>query len=111
MSRWTSINYSENRSSLPKVSCCYCFYIENNLVYIGSSVDLRNRFSGHAFRYGYEKNFITPWGEFSEKTKFKIKYKPSVRYGDWLMIEARLIKKLRPIFNKKLKGRTDKRFI
>jgi excinuclease UvrABC nuclease subunit len=94
--------------SLPRVSCCYVIYLDGRLKYIGSTNDLRNRFSGHAFRYGYGRNIHTPWGDFSDDIKFIIKYKPSKKYGDWLMIEARLIRKLRPEYNKKLKRRAKK---
>ena len=94
--------------SLPRVSCCYVIYLDGQLKYIGSTNDLRNRFSGHAFRYGYGRNIHTPWGTFPDDIKFIIKYKPSKKYGDWLMIEARLIRKLRPEYNKKLKGRAKK---
>ena len=74
---WKSVDYLKDRLKLPVISCCYVIYIEDNLVYIGSTNNLRNRFSGHAFRYGYAKEFITPWGEFPDDIKFIIKYKPS----------------------------------
>jgi len=104
---WISIDFLKNKQSLPKVSCCYVIYLDGRLVYIGSTNDLRNRFCGHAFRYGYGKELFTPWGEFPDSVKFIIKYKPSTRYGDWAMIEMRLIRKLQPIFNSKLKGRKN----
>lgn len=99
------LNYLTNRLKLPVVACCYCIYINDDLVYIGSTNDLRNRFSGHSFRHGYAKNYHTPWCDYNLPIKIMIKYKPSLKYGDWLMIEARLIRKIRPVFNKKLKGR------
>jgi len=105
--RWVSINYLENKSNLPRLACCYVIFFNDEMKYIGSTNDLRNRFSGHSFRYGYWNNIHTPWGEFPATTKFVIKYKPSKKYGDWLMIEARLIKRLQPQFNTKLKGRKN----
>ena len=102
---WHSINYLENMRELPIVPCCYAIYLNGSLKYIGSTNNLRNRFSGHAFRYSYGKSFITPWGDFPLPLNFSIKYRPSKKYGDWLMIEARLIKRLQPVFNLKLKGR------
>jgi excinuclease UvrABC nuclease subunit len=102
---WVEFDYLANMRGLPSVACCYAVYFDEELVYVGSTNDLRNRFSGHAFRHGYGKNIHTPWGEFPNTLKFNIKYKPSVKYGDWLMREARLIRRLQPRFNKKLKGR------
>ena len=48
---------------LPAVACVYAVYFDDSLVYLGSSVDVRNRFSEHKFRHGYGKNIITPWGD------------------------------------------------
>lgn len=102
---WLCIDYLDNRLSLPPTACCYAIYLNGSLMYIGSTNNLRNRFCGHQFRYSYGKSFITPWGDFPIPLDFKIKYRPSKRYGDWLMVEARLIRRLQPEFNKKLKGR------
>jgi hypothetical protein len=104
-SRWLSINYFDGRKNLPTVACCYVIYFDGELRYIGSTGNLRNRFCGHAFRYSYGKSFITPWGEFDLPINITIKLRPSRRYGDWLMVEARLIRRLQPVFNSKLKGR------
>ncbi len=90
---------------MPCVACCYAVYFDGALKYIGSTNNLRNRFSGHAFRYSYGQSFITPWGEFPTPLDICIKFKPSRVYGDWLMLEARLIRRLQPMFNTKLKGR------
>ena len=102
---WLEFDYMEARRGLPKVACCYAVYLNGQLCYIGSTNDLRNRFSGHAFRHSYGNTFITPWGEFRLPLDFALKYRPSTKYGDWLMREARLIRRLQPVFNKKLKGR------
>ncbi len=105
-SRWRSIDFVKTwKIGLPVVACCYALYFDGRLKYVGSTNNLRNRFSGHAFRHGYAKNIITPWGDFAITTKITLKFKPSKRYGDWLMHECRLIKRLQPEFNKKLKGR------
>lgn len=104
-STWRSIDYMDAPRSLPSVACCYVIYFNGEMRYVGSTGNLRNRFSGHAFRYGYGKTFITPWGEMPMPFDMRIKFKPSRRYGDWLMIEARLIRRLQPMLNSKLKGR------
>lgn len=102
---WLSIDYMKSRLDLPTVPCCYAIYFNGALKYIGSTNNLRNRFSGHAFRHSYGKSFLTPWAEFELPLSMLIKFKPSRRYGDWLMLEARLIRRLQPPFNVKLKGR------
>jgi excinuclease UvrABC nuclease subunit len=99
---WIEIDLMD-KSKIPIVSCCYAIYFDGEMVYIGSTNNLRNRFSGHAFRYGYGKNIITPFQEVPYDTKITIKYKPIKKYGYWLMLEARLIRRLQPLFNKKLK--------
>lgn len=105
--QWKSIDFLKNRRDIPSVACCYAIYFDGALKYIGSTGDLRNRFSGHAIRYGFAKNIITPWGDFPDTVSFVVKYKASRRYGDWLMLEARLIRRIKPDFNKKLKGRAS----
>lgn len=102
---WVSINLMNERTKLPSIPCCYALFFNGKLKYIGSSNNLRNRFSGHSIRYGYSKNIITPWGDFPDKTKIILKYKQTKKYGYWLMLEARLIMRLQPLFNSKLKGR------
>lgn len=104
---WTSINLLENMQKLPTVACCYVIYFDGALRYIGSTNNLRNRFSGHGIRYGYGRNLHTPWGDFPDDINITLKYKVSIKYGDWLMIECRLIKRVQPTFNKKLKGRKN----
>lgn len=96
-------NLLQNKRFLPKVSCAYVIYFNDKLVYIGSTRDLRTRYSGKELRRGYAKNIHTRWGSFPDDTKITLKYKPVERYGFWLALEARLIRKLQPIFNKKLK--------
>ncbi len=78
----------------------YAVYFDGRLVYVGSTNSLSNRFSGHAFRYGYGKTIITPWCEVPEDARIDIKAKPSRRLGDWAMWEIRLIARLRPEFNR-----------
>lgn len=77
------------------------------VLYVGQSTNLRARFRQHAlsvpqmpakFRHlPYPAGFTsTPWGVFEN---VRVKYRPSVRYGDWAMVELRLIRRLRPRFN------------
>lgn len=90
---------------LPVVACTYAVYFDDGLVYVGSSVDVRNRFSEHKIRHGYGKNIITPWGDVPNWTRITLKIKRSRRRGDWAMWEIRLIHRLRPLFNRQHKGR------
>lgn len=103
--KWISIDFLEAKEKLPTIPCCYVLYFNGAMKYIGSTNNLRNRFSGHSIRYGYWNEIITPWGDFDIPVTITMKYKESRRYGDWLMTEARLIRRLQPQFNSKLKGR------
>lgn len=98
-SKWKEFTLFPGRSRLPDKACVYAVYFDGILKYVGQSNSLSNRFSGHAFRYGYAKNIITPWGEFPSGTRIEVKAKFSERLGDWAMWEIRLIARLHPIFN------------
>jgi hypothetical protein len=73
---------------------CYAVYIDGGLVYIGSTVNLRCRLAGHKIQISrYSSWIITPWGD--GRTVF-VKYRPSRSYGDWAMVELRLLRRLKP---------------
>lgn len=99
---WISIDYLSSKKIIPKISCCYSIYLNQKLVYIGSTYDLRERIFAHSLKPGYAKDINTPWGLYPCES-LVIKYRPSKKHGDWLMFEARLIRKIKPIFNSKLK--------
>lgn len=73
----------------------YVVYINGILSYVGQSNTPRIRFYQHGINH-FDK-FETPWGEFDE-LYIKIKYPSS--YGKEAMIEKRLLKKLKPRFNR-----------
>jgi excinuclease UvrABC nuclease subunit len=100
MSKWFKFGLFPNKCVLPNKPCVYAVYFDGDLVYVGQSSSLSNRFSGHAFRYGYAKNIVTPWQTIDDKVKIDIKAKFSERLGDWAMWEIRLIRRLKPIFNR-----------
>ena len=75
---------------------CYVLYIDGQLSYVGQSNTPAFRFRQHQIR-NFDNMFQTPWGEF-EDLYCKIYY-PS-RYGYESMLEKRLIKKIKPRFNK-----------
>lgn len=103
---WTKVNLMEDKTKLPITPAVYAIYFDDDLVYIGSSNNIRNRFSGHAFRYGYAKNIVTPWQELPISVVITMKYRTVKKIGEWAMREIRLITRLRPFFNFHHKGRT-----
>jgi len=90
---------------MPAFPACYAVYWNGRLVYVGQTVDLRNRFHAHKFRYGYRKNIITPWCDGDSFDSFVVKAKFCGKFGFWAMLEVRLIARLKPQFNVHHKGR------
>ncbi len=82
----------------PKLPACYAIYMDDRLRYIGSTDRFRVRMQSHLKVTGYSGWSTTPWGQFKS---VKVKAKFPSRYGDWLTLEARLLRRLRPEFNKK----------
>lgn len=99
MSKWTKYGLYPTRDKFPNKPCVYAVYFDDELVYVGQSNSLSNRFSGYAFRYGYGKNIHTPWEDVSSSVRIDVKAKFSEKLGDWAMWEIRLIRRLKPIFN------------
>ena len=99
MSKWVGYSLVPKHSHLPNKPCVYALYFDGVLSYVGQTNGLSNRFSGHAIRYGYGQELITPWGDFPKTTKITVKAKFSERYGDWAMWEIRLIHRLKPVLN------------
>lgn len=99
MSAWRKVRFKDI-DSLPKRPGVYAVYIDRRLVYVGQSSNVRSRIlGGHAFNYSrYSNSIQTPWGATSRDVFFKVR--GSQAYGDWLAIEARLIRKLKPSFNR-----------
>jgi hypothetical protein len=98
--QWSSHDFQSN-TSVPmawQAPGCYAIFLDGELVYIGQSERVR----GRLWKYQMHLNIfadargpgiVTPWGSAFVVT---IKFKRSRRYGDWLMREARLIRKLQP---------------
>lgn len=103
---WIKVNLMEDKNKLSTSPAVYAIYFDGDLVYIGSSNNIRNRFSGHAFRYGYGRNIYTPWQDLPDSVVISMKYRMTKKLGEWAMREIRLISKLRPFFNFHHKGRT-----
>ncbi|MCA3064722.1 GIY-YIG nuclease family protein [Aquidulcibacter sp.] len=81
---------------LPTCAGVYVVYFDDELVYVGSSNNVRKRLHEHKFKYGYANNFRSSWGVATESTRVFVKVKPSSRVGQWAMDEIRLINRLRP---------------
>jgi excinuclease UvrABC nuclease subunit len=96
--RWISFN-DDQQQDIPGVPGCYVIYLDGALTYIGQSCNVRDRIRSHGIRgFRYSAWIKTPWGN---ARNVRIKVRPSSRYGDWAMIELRLIKRLRPAGNRR----------
>jgi excinuclease UvrABC nuclease subunit len=92
---WTQVPPG-GATSRPRLPGCYAVYVAGELVYIGSCLDFRKRLTQHKFRCSYSGGVFTPWGVFEGVV---IKIRTFRRFGEWLMVEARLIRRLHPRFN------------
>lgn len=89
--------------AFPALPCCYVIYLDGRLSYVGSTENFNKRMKSHmgVKRANWELGCFTKF----EKDPFfnvLIKAKFSIRKGDWLMREKRLISRLRPQYNEKI---------
>ena len=101
--RWVSFSFFQPED-LPQTSACYVIMVENRVAYVGQTKNLRTRFKGHGIHRAYDPRtgyncWVTPWGCFL-RSMLHFKRRVSERHGDWLMQEARLIRRLRPLWNR-----------
>jgi excinuclease UvrABC nuclease subunit len=101
--RWEQYDLMQDR--LPRFAGVYAVFFDGDLVYVGSSTDIANRFSEHKVRFGYAKNIVTPWAVVPDSTRVTLKVRRSRIRGDWAMWEIRLIFRLQPQFNRQHRGR------
>ena len=81
----------------------YVVYGNDEIIYIGSSNSIRKRITSYSFNYcKYSCPVKTPWGNY---LKLKLKARYTKKYGEWAMIELRLIRRLQPKHNKTSKGK------
>lgn len=93
MSKWRTIDDLE----VPEGPGVYAIYFSNEVVYVGSSRDVRHRLYNHGINWcRYSSWIMTPWGH---QRSLRIKVRKSDVYGDWAMHELRLIRRLKPRFN------------
>ena len=95
---WFRHSLDDLNSLVPRSPGTYVIFADGVPVYVGSTTNLRSRlFAGHQINFSrYSAYFDTPWGQFRD---VGIAYRPSKRFGDWAMVELRLIRRLQPKFN------------
>ena len=109
VSKWLTPRSANEIPDLPGV---YVLILDKAWIYVGSTSSLAKRLRQHNIRkhepasYLYtvedaEAKWLTPWG--SCRT-VKVKIRPTQKFGEWLMIEARLIKRLQPHLNSRGAG-------
>ncbi len=88
---------------LPEAPGVYVFLSGRHVDYVGSSGNLANRLRSYRFQIDQDisAQVYTPWCNENPNTRLICKFRLSRRYGDWLSEEARLIWKLKPMYNKK----------
>jgi hypothetical protein len=87
---------------------CYVIYRGGVIVYVGQSESIRRRLTDYRFqnRPGADDMFSghtrTPWGEWrwaEGKITGKVFY--ARKFGEQLMVEARLIRRIKPLLNRR----------
>lgn len=104
-SRWISLPGILKEGSwkeLPAVPGVYVVYSGKTVVYIGSAHNIRNRISSHQVEVRCPGADSHDWRDYP---RLRLKYKTFARFGEWLMVEARLIQRLQPASNRKLKNK------
>jgi len=98
MSRWCEYDFDDVRrwNQIKQLPGVYVVYADLYPVYVGQSTNIRTRLANHRFRRGYTNYIVLPWEKCLNLT-IKVKY--SKKYGDWAMLELRLIKHLQPKYN------------
>jgi excinuclease UvrABC nuclease subunit len=92
---------------LPQQAGVYAFLKEGRVIYIGSTVNIRDRFRSYGAarrRFDYDYDRATHFEEYRLPDRMVgvvVKVSVSRRYGDWLMRELRLIRRLNPDWNSK----------
>ena len=93
MSNWEPFDPATTNDSTP---ACYAIYIRGELVYVGQTINLAGRMKTHGFSRRGAGPTTTPWGRFFSVSA---KRRRVMRYGDWAMVELRLIRRLNPRCN------------
>lgn len=99
MRGWTVIDPVTRSASAARPGV-YVILLCGRPVYVGQSASVRSRLMSHGIKRAPDGWTETPWGEYEAKDiTAKVCYPH--QYGDWLKLEARLIRRLRPFFNRR----------
>ena len=82
--------------SVPEIAAAYVLCDSVTVYYVGQTASLKGRLSQHGFIVGQGGVFTKRWGFLRG---CQVKFRPSRTYGDWAMIELRLIRRLKPKYN------------
>jgi hypothetical protein len=97
LGNWVTVHDPLEPGVFPSIAACYVVILNGTFMYIGSTESLRMRFLGHSIDWHpYDANYLTPWGSADSVV---VKYRPTRKYGDWAMVELRLIRRLQPVLN------------
>ena len=99
MSRWISVDPFDLPNPLPVTPAVYAIYANGELVYIGETCNMRSRVHGHGFHLARYSEACRWRGQWFREITFKIRY--SKRFGEEAMAERRLIRRLKPKFNRR----------
>lgn len=93
-SAWTT---EQPTMPFPSIPACYVVFLNGQVGYIGQTVNLSSRMRNYQFRSGYGDNETI--STFGFHSNCYVKYRITRRFGDWAMVELRLIRRLHPELN------------
>lgn len=104
--RWWRFGLTASRS-IKAVPGCYVLMHGSRVMYVGQSENVRRRLMGYRFEnfpdFDRQDYYVmTPWGPWygcGGEAAGRVFY--AKRFGEQLMVEARLIRRLQPEFNRR----------
>jgi excinuclease UvrABC nuclease subunit len=97
LSNWLAFDWINTSREFPEAPGVYVIFGDDRLLYIGQSANVYLRILQHRIHFTYSNyGAITPWGTFKSLI---VKVRASRCRGDWLMVEHRLIHRLKPEMN------------
>lgn len=95
MGRWKR---AFDLGQVPRQPGVYAFFAMGVLVYIGQSANLRRRVWEHGIVESGGQIFMVDARAVTHR--IRLKFRKCTRYGEWLMVEHRLIQRLKPPWNR-----------
>lgn len=99
MHKWLSF-IPCNPGHLPESPGCYVLTLDGKAVYVGQSNNVQARFYSHGIKCLGDELWQTRWGILRGDLRLRVRF--ATLYGDWMMREARLLRRLRPSLNKRI---------